>query len=721
MKTGRLTIPTDENYFDGTKRLVKKWGADAVRDCDGTELPANVAELATKVYKTYFVVRGDNAYIYAHDESVQGVALISERKTAFENKLEIDLLDGFFDQQIAVNGENYRKYWQVFDRTAGTEIIDWDFDGKHTVTIPNPNRFHEYTVNFFGKVLWDATQIYNYTCNGWTIQKDRDMDPIYPEAFARMEENIDTWLANNPQVSVVRFTTFFYHFILLYYSGTKQKLFDWYNYAMSASPRMFERFAEEYGYELKLEDLLTAGSYGNHFYVPNQARLDYMDLVQRFVSEKMALLVKKVHDAGKEAMMFWGDNWIGAEPYGKHFAQIGLDAVVGSVSSGATVRAVSDIPHLKYKEIRLMPYFFPDTLYDDTLATTALRRNWLVERRALLRKPVDRIGFGGYLRLADQLPNFCDSVEQVCDEFRDIYDAVSAGEPYTALKVAILSYWGREKSWQENMICQDAPFQHTAAYLGYLEALAGLPADIHFVSFNEAIRTGLEQFDIVVNCGGANTSFSGGECWKNERLVSCIREYIANGGGFVGIGEPTAVNFGGRFFQLADALGVDKEIGFTGLLLRHNVEICKQHFITADIKHEIEYADATDHVYALDHTTILDARYSSFLATGVNNCYVKLAVNEYGKGRCFYSAGLGYDAQNARLLYRALLWCAGKEKLLQRAYSNNPATECHYYPSVRKYAITNNTDQVQVTDFYDISGNRSCLTLEAGQLLWLNA
>lgn len=26
MKTGRLTIPTDENYFDGTKRLVKKMG-----------------------------------------------------------------------------------------------------------------------------------------------------------------------------------------------------------------------------------------------------------------------------------------------------------------------------------------------------------------------------------------------------------------------------------------------------------------------------------------------------------------------------------------------------------------------------------------------------------------------------------------------------------------------------------------------------------------------
>ena len=42
MGKGRVTIPTDENFVEGTKKYVKKWGADAVRDCDGTELPKNV-------------------------------------------------------------------------------------------------------------------------------------------------------------------------------------------------------------------------------------------------------------------------------------------------------------------------------------------------------------------------------------------------------------------------------------------------------------------------------------------------------------------------------------------------------------------------------------------------------------------------------------------------------------------------------------------------------
>ncbi|MGN1052174.1 MAG: 1,3-beta-galactosyl-N-acetylhexosamine phosphorylase N-terminal domain-containing protein [Candidatus Scatosoma sp.] len=35
MKSGRVTIPTDENYVEGTKIIAEKWGADAVRDCGG--------------------------------------------------------------------------------------------------------------------------------------------------------------------------------------------------------------------------------------------------------------------------------------------------------------------------------------------------------------------------------------------------------------------------------------------------------------------------------------------------------------------------------------------------------------------------------------------------------------------------------------------------------------------------------------------------------------
>ena len=65
----------------------------------------------------------------------------------------------------------------------------------------------------------------------------------------------------------------------------------------------------------------------------------------------MAKLAKEmvdiVHEYGKEAMMFMGDHWIGMEPYMDEFASIGIDAVVGSVGNGATLRLFSDIKTCK--------------------------------------------------------------------------------------------------------------------------------------------------------------------------------------------------------------------------------------------------------------------------------------------------------------------------------------------------------------------------------------
>ena len=63
-------------------------------------------------------------------------------------------------------------------------------------------------------------------------------------------------------------------------------------------------------------------------------------------------------------MMFMGDHWIGMEPFMDEFASIGLDAVVGSVGNGATLRLFSDIKHVKYTEGRFLPYFFPDTFHE---------------------------------------------------------------------------------------------------------------------------------------------------------------------------------------------------------------------------------------------------------------------------------------------------------------------------------------------------------------------
>lgn len=93
------------------------------------------------------------------------------------------------------------------------------------------------------------------------------------------------------------------------------------------------------------------------FRVPSKQFLDFIEFQQIEVCALAKELVDIVHSYGKEAMMFLGDHWIGTEPYGKYFAGIGLDAVVGSVGSGVTLRMISDIKGVDYTEGRLLPYF----------------------------------------------------------------------------------------------------------------------------------------------------------------------------------------------------------------------------------------------------------------------------------------------------------------------------------------------------------------------------
>ena len=44
-KYGRLTLPTDLDVIDQTIELKNKLGADAIRDCDGTDMPQELMNL----------------------------------------------------------------------------------------------------------------------------------------------------------------------------------------------------------------------------------------------------------------------------------------------------------------------------------------------------------------------------------------------------------------------------------------------------------------------------------------------------------------------------------------------------------------------------------------------------------------------------------------------------------------------------------------------------
>ena len=721
MRKGRVTIPTDEHYVEGTKEIADLWGADAVRDCDGTHLPKNALEIADKVYNTYFVVRGDNAWADVHTDELQSVLLTTDYCLAKGEVLTIDLLKGYSHDQLGVNEENPKKYWQVFDRTTGEEIFTWEYIGGGQVRIDGTKPYHEYTVNYFAKNLWDSTQMYNYITNNWNIEKHKVMDPRFAATFEHIKDNMRKWCDNNKNVNVVRYTTFLYHFFLVFNEINKERHVDWFGYPMTASPRAFDDFEKEYGYTLKSEDIVAQGTYQNNFVNPTPKFRDYMEFTEKYVTKTVRELVDIVHAEGKEAMMFLGDSWIGTEPYGDYFKDMQLDAVVGSVGGGVTVRMLSEIPHVKYHEGRFLPYFFPDTFFEgnEENAVAELNRNWVTARRAMMRKPLDRMGFGGYLQLAAKFPKFIEKAGQVCDEFRSICDAAGENKPYSGVTVAVLNTWGKKRSWMCHMVAHELWYQQVYSYQGVYESLSGLGADVRFISFDDIKSNGIDKdIDVIINVGDAGTAFSGGEYWGDEQVLTTIRKWVAEGHGFIGVGEPTAYEKGGKFFQLSDVLGVEKERGFTLSEDKYNIEK-KAHFITSDVEGEIDYGEGMKNIYATGSATVLDIAISPRFKRNVNVGEVKLAVNEYGDGRGVYIAGLPYSPQNARLLLRALFWSAGKEREMQKAFSSNPVTDCAYYPESKKYAIINNTFDAQTTVFYDIHGTAMELTLAPNEIVWM--
>lgn len=712
---GRVTLPSESNFLNETKEMLGRWGADALRDSDGTKLDAAAKALDAKIYTTYFVARGHNEFAQEHMDECQQMLLMSKHNVATENTVTIDFLDGYYREQVVADYvHDPNKWWEVIDRTTG-EVVPvscWEVDqDKDLVTIKDAVPFHEYTVSFFVYAIWDPTQMYNHITNNWGDKPhDIPFDVRQANSGAFAKDYLKQWLIDNPDTDVVRFTTFFYHFTLVFNDQAKEKFVDWFGYGATVSIKALEEFEQEYGYALRPEDIVDNGYYNSTFRVPTRAYRDYMDFIQRFVAKKAKELVEITHEAGREAMMFLGDNWIGTEPYGPYFEDIGLDAVVGSVGGGATLRLISDIPGVKYTEGRFLPYFFPDTFYEGNDPCIEAIDNWLSARRALMRNPVDRIGYGGYLSLAYKFPKFVDYIEKVTDEFRLIYDNVKGKKAYCGLKVGILNSWGKIRSWQPYMVAHALWYKQTYSYFGILESLSGAAVDVQFLSFDEIREHGVPaDIDVIINAGDAGTAFSGGEEWLDEKLVTTIRQWVYNGGGFVGVGDPTAIHHGGRFFQLADILGVDKELGFTLSTDKYFKTALDKHFITEDRSADFDFGESKHDIYALSTATEI-IEYS--------NNEVHMAANTYGKGRGVYISGLPYSYENTRLLMRAMFYAASKEDRYHIWYADNLNCEVNAYPESGKYAILNNSNETQTTKFYDGEGNCETITLEPCEILW---
>ena len=158
-KSGRVTIPTDLDVVPETLEILKKWGADAIRDCDGTDFPQQLKDADAKIYSTYYTTRKDNAWAKANPDEVQQCYIMTGFCTAAEGALEIPLMKGISPELMQVNTrDDIKRWWEVMDRTTGQPICpdSWDYNEETgCVVIPQPEAFHEYTVAFLAYPIWD--------------------------------------------------------------------------------------------------------------------------------------------------------------------------------------------------------------------------------------------------------------------------------------------------------------------------------------------------------------------------------------------------------------------------------------------------------------------------------------------------------------------------------------------------------------------------------------
>ncbi|RGB84610.1 1,3-beta-galactosyl-N-acetylhexosamine phosphorylase [Faecalibacterium prausnitzii] len=711
-KTGRVTIPTDLDVVPETLEILKKWGADAIRDCDGTDFPQELKNADAKIYSTYYTTRKDNAWAKANPDEVQQCYIMTGFYTAPGNTVTIPLMKGISPELMKVNDhDDITRWWEVMDRSTGQPVPpeQWSYaDGSVTVqAVP----FHEYTVSFLAYLIWDPVHMYNATTNGWTnFEHQITFDVRQPKTHKYSMERLRKFIAEHPYVNVIRYTTFFHQFTLIFDELKREKFVDWYGYSASVSPYILNQFEQEVGYKFRPEYIIDQGYYNNQYRVPSKEYRDFQAFQRREVAKLAKEMVDITHECGCEAMMFLGDHWIGTEPFMPEFKTIGLDAVVGSVGNGSTLRLISDIEGVKYTEGRFLPYFFPDTFHEGGDPVKEAKENWVTARRAILRKPIDRIGYGGYLKLALQFPEFVDYVESVCNEFRELYENIKGTTPYCVKRVAVLNCWGKMRAWGCHMVHHALYYKQNYSYAGVIEMLSGAPFDVKFISFEDIKNDPhlLDSLDVIINVGDADTAHTGGIWWEDPEISSAIRKFVWNGGGFIGVGEPSGHPYQGHILQLASVLGVEEENGFTLNYDKYNWEEHPNHFILQDADKPIDFGEGKKNIYALKGTEVLVQR----------NKEVQMAAHDFGKGRAVYISGVPYSFANSRTLYRAILWSAHSEEELHTWFSSNYNVEVHAYVKNGKYCVVNNTYEPQDTIVYTTDGSSFALHLDANEIKW---
>ena len=687
---GDFTLPGESGYEQLTLRLAEKWGADVIRDSDGTKLSDEILEAGYGIYSTVCVIREHNAWAKMHSEMQQQSFLMAGPMVAQSSQLTIPLMESYYQEQFQINDSpESLAYWQVYDRTTEQEVPRerWSYDkASGSVRIDGCKAWHEYTVNFMAYRIWEEISMYNHVTNHWDKEHLMQLDPRHPAVQEYLLDWMETWCKEHPMTTVVRFTSLFYNFVWIWGSDLRRqnRYTDWGSYDFTVSPLALDEFQKAYGYRMTSEDFIHQGKLHVTHMPPEERQKDWMAFINRFVVDFGKKLIEIVHRYGKKAYVFYDDSWVGLEPYRDTFAQFQFDGLIKCVFSGYEARLCANVPGVVH-ELRLHPYLFPvglggaPTFTEGGNPALDAKKYWVSVRRALLRQTVDRIGLGGYLHLTEAFPDFQDTIEEIADEFRSIKKLHGAGGP-VQLKahVAVLHSWGKLRSWTLSGHFHET-WMHNLIHIN--EALSGLPVEVSFIDFDEVRKGDLSKYQVIINAGRENDAWSGGDAWKDEEVVARLTAWAAAGGMLIGVGEPSAVEGFHRRFRMAQVLGVDLDRGERVCHGRYSFTVQEDpEGIVGKCqwrpKEGIYLTDGETQVYQADGNLPL------------------VTEHPFGKGCGIYMSSFEKDIYSIRLLLN-LLMKAGGQSWEDAWVTDNPAVEAAYFSEKNTLVMINNTAEKQ--------------------------
>lgn len=698
---GSFTLPGEAGYEELTLQMAEKWGADVIRDSDGTVLSPKITESGYDIYSTICIIRDHNQWAKENTGKLQQCFLMTAPIIATGETLSIPIMKDYFKEQFSVNTqEESFSYWQVFDRTENLEVdrSKWSYDSDtESVILNSAALMHKYSVNFLVYRIWEEISMYNHTTNQWTKEHLMQLDPVYEEVQSYLINWLTNWCEEHPTTNVVRFTSLFYNFAWIWGSSEQNPyLFsDWASYDFTVSPKALKGFERKYDYALTAEDFINQGKHMVTHMPGTRQKKDWMEYIHDFVIAFGKKLIDIVHTYGKSAYVFYDDSWVGLEPYSKRFDEFGFDGIIKCVFSGFESRLCSDVK-VPIHELRLHPYLFPvglngtPTFMEGGEPTKEAEKFWINIRRALLRAPIDRIGLGGYLHLVEPFPDFCDYIEKVAGEFRIIKKLHTEGSPLCKrLRVAVLHSWGSIRSWSLSGHFHET-YMHDLIHIN--EALSGFPFEISFINFEDIKDGVLNNLDVIINAGYAGSAWSGGDAWKDNEVVEKLTEWVYEGGSFIGVNEPSAVEGYDTYFRLSHLLGIDKD---TGARISHG-KWCVKEEPEDGLWTENAFIQPKTNLYLTDgKAKVLKAQEGNPLLTSYS----------FGKGKGIYLPSFTVSTDNNRLLLNLLLRLLPEENT-GSYIPDNMYTECTYFPASKTLCLINNSREKQeatvATDFGNV-------------------